>query len=152
MIGTWCNNRISEKLNQDYPRDFSLSDIDGCIRCHYKTINGEIQTRLIIYESKNEKEKEMGGAQYKTLSILNNSIKWENFDKYSGLFIIKIVDINNRLEWYDIDKEVIRITTFDQLYRIFSCKKYEEILSLNNIPNGYEELPEVIQKQEWMDI
>ena len=28
----------------------------------------------------------------------------------------------------------------------------KEILSLNNIPNGYEEVPEVIQKQDWMDI
>ena len=25
-----------------------------------------------------------------------------------------------------------------------------EILSLNDIPNGYEEVPEVIQEQEWM--
>ena len=133
MIGTWYNNRISEKLNKEYAKDFSLCDIDGCIRCHYKTEDGLIKIRFIIYESKNENEKEMGDAQHKTLKMLEQSIKWENFDKYSGLFIIKIIDTSNKLEWYDLNKKMVRTTTFNQLYSIFSCKEYKKDLPHNFI-------------------
>ena len=65
MKDTWHNNRISEKLNKEYKKDFSICDIDGAVRCNY--IN---KTRFIIYESKNENEKLMGASQLITLKIL----------------------------------------------------------------------------------
>jgi|TARA_Y100000296_G_scaffold83792_1_gene115581 hypothetical protein len=151
MIGTWHNNRISEKLNKEYKHDFSICDIDGCVRCHYKTAAGEFMTRFIIFESKNENEKEMRSAQHKSLQYLNNAIDWSYFDRFSGLYIIKIIDLDNRLEWYDINKKLIRITTFDELYKIFSGKVYEEnsngLIKMDQKEQKYLDVPEWFSKE-----
>jgi|TARA_R100001132_G_C3241178_1_gene71862 uncharacterized protein (DUF2344 family) len=118
MINTWHNNRISEKLNKEFPKDFSICDIDGAIRKHYME-NNKLNTRFIIYESKNKYEN-LSSAQLKTLKLINDSINWKNFDNYSGLFIIKIIDLEDKLEWYNLQNELIRSTTFEELYNIFS--------------------------------
>jgi hypothetical protein len=121
MTGTWQNNRISEKLYNEYPRDFSICDIDGAVRCHYSD-NGT-QTRFILYESKNEGEKPMGKSQYLTLKFLRDSIDWHRFDRYSGLFVLKIIDLDNDIIWYNLEGDIIRRTNFDNLYRIFSHRE-----------------------------
>lgn len=118
---SWHNNRISKKLNEDYPRSFSICDIDGLVRCNYKE-NGAWITRFIIYESKNDNEKPMNDAQKKSLELLDFSINWKQFDKYSGLYVLKIIDINQKIIWYNIKGENKYETTFDELYNIFSCK------------------------------
>jgi len=117
MKDTWHNNRISEKLNKEYKKDFSICDIDGAVRCNY--VN---KTRFIIYESKNENEKLMGASQLITLKILNSSIDWTKFDEYSGVFVLKIIDLENEIIWYSLEGIEIRKTTFKELYNIFSCK------------------------------
>lgn len=121
MINTWHNNRISEKLNKEFARDFSICDIDGVVRCHYR-LNGKTKTRLIIYESKNDKEKKMGKSQLMSLKQIEQSIDWRNFDRYSGLYVIKIIDIENDLRWYNLRGELKLQTTFHKLYEIFSGK------------------------------
>jgi hypothetical protein len=121
MINTWHNNRISKKLNEDFPKDFSICDIDGVVRTEYN-INGEWKKRFIIYESKNEYEKIMGESQRKSLKLLNDSIDWSKFDEYSGLYVLKIIDLENEILWYDINQNLIRKTNFTELYNIFSCK------------------------------
>ena len=122
MKGTWHNNRISEKLNKEYKKDFSICDIDGAVRCAYIK-NNVWHNRFIIYESKNEKEKDIGDAQLKTLKLINNNFNWTKFDEYSGVFIIKIIDLENELQWFNLQGILIRTTTFDELYNIFSVKQ-----------------------------
>jgi len=117
MKDTWHNNRISKKINEDYPKDFSLCDIDGIVRCHY-----EDKTRFIIYESKNENEKPMGKAQLLSLKTLEENINWSNFDKFSGVYVLKIIDLENMIIWYNLKGEIVYRTTFEELYKIFSCK------------------------------
>jgi len=124
----WWNNRISKKLNLEYPFDFSTQDIDGVVRCHY-TIDGEIFTRLILYESKNVREKTMGSSQLKTLQLIEKSIDWSKFDSFSGLFVLVIVDIDTSINWYKLDRTKVRNTTFDELYKIFSAKIIDKTLS-----------------------
>ena len=121
MINTWHNNRISEKLNLEYPKDFSICDIDGLVKCFY-TENNKIKVRFIIYESKNIHEKAMGKAQLTSLKILNDSIDWSKFDEFSGVYVLKIIDIDNKIIWYSLDGEIKRETTFSELYNIFSGK------------------------------
>lgn len=122
MKGTWHNNRISEKLNKEYKKDFSICDIDGAVRCAYIK-NNVWHNRFIIYESKNEKEKDIGDAQLKTLKLINDNFNWTKFDEYSGVFIIKIIDLENELQWFNLQGILIRTTTFDELYNIFSVKQ-----------------------------
>ena len=117
MKNTWHNNRISEKLNKEYKKDFSICDIDGAVRCQYGK-----QTRLIIYESKNINERLMGSSQLITLKILNDCIEWKKFDAYSGVYVLKIIDLENEIIWYNLKGVEIRKTTFKELYNIFSCK------------------------------
>ena len=117
MKGTWHNNRISEKLNKEYKKDFSLCDIDGAVRCNYSK-----HIRFIIYESKNIYEKNMGESQLTTLKVLNDSIDWDNFDEYSGVYVMKIIDLDNEIIWYNLEGVEIRRTTFEELYNIFSCR------------------------------
>jgi len=120
MKDTWHNNRISKKLNEEYPRYFSICDIDGAVRCNY--FNQE-KCRFIIYESKNENET-LSPTQLETLKLLNENINWNSncFDNSSGVYIIKIIDIDKYLEWYDLNDNLIKTTTFKQLYKIFSNK------------------------------
>tara|TARA_Y100001963_G_C6644396_1_gene382588 strand:- start:107 stop:514 length:408 start_codon:yes stop_codon:yes gene_type:complete len=128
MIKTWHNNRISKILNEKFPKTFSLCDIDGVIRCHYD-IDGVKQIRFIIYESKNENEKEMGKAQYLSLKMLEKAINWNKFDYESGLYIIKIIDEERELEWYKLEEyprmRLIKTTTIEDIYKIFSCDEYK---------------------------
>jgi hypothetical protein len=123
MIGSWHNNRISQKLNLEFAHDFSLCDIDGLVRCHY-TLNDSKYTRFIIYESKNLYEIDIKSSQKMSLNILNDSINWSKFDNYSGVFILKIIDLDNEIQWYDLKDNLIRTTSFIDLYNIFSCKIY----------------------------
>jgi hypothetical protein len=121
MINSWHNNRISKKLNEEYDKTFSLCDVDGMIRTHYYD-KGCLKTRFIIYESKNDMEKKMGSSQLKSLSLLESSIDWNKFDSFSGLFILKILDLDNKIEWYKLNGKLIRTTNFNQLYEIFAGK------------------------------
>ncbi len=120
MKHTWHNNRISQKLEEEFPRDFSICDIDGTVRYEYEEGN-KLKCRLIIYESKNQFEK-ISKSQIKTLKKINNNIKWSSFDETSGIYIIKIIDIDNCLEWYDLDNKLIATTTFKELHGIFTNK------------------------------
>lgn len=123
MIGTWHNNRISEKLNKEYPRDFSICDIDGLVRTHYSSC-GKQKTRLILYESKNQSEKIMGDSQRQSLEMIDKSIDWSAFDECSGVYVIKIIDIENSLDVFRVStREHICNVSFEELYQIFSAKK-----------------------------
>ena len=124
-MSDWCNNRISKNLYEDYPKDFSLCDIDGAVKCFYKDQEtGKTVIRFIIYESKNEHEREMGKSQLSTLKIIDDAINWKQFDKYSGLYVLKIKDIDNEIIWENLQSKEIRRTTFEELYNIFSCKVF----------------------------
>ena len=64
----------------------------------------------------------MGNSQLTTLRTLNNAIDWTKFDEHSGVFVLKIIDLENKIIWYDLQGNEIRITSFKELYKIFSCK------------------------------
>lgn len=115
MTGEWYNNRIGKKLYEDYPHDFSICDIDGLVRFSYWS------DRMIIYESKNERES-ISRSQLTSLRKLDSAIDWSRFDDLSGAYIIKIVDIDTDLRWYNLQGHLIFRTTFDELYNIFSGK------------------------------
>lgn len=121
MVHEWYNNRIGKELNQNYPKDFSLCDVDGIVRCHY-SINEDLFTRLIIYESKNNQEKKMGKSQLMSLRKLQEAINWSMFDSMSGVYVLQIIDIDENIRWYSLDGVLIRKTTMSELYKIFSCK------------------------------
>jgi hypothetical protein len=121
MENEWYNNRISKKLNIEYPRDFSICDIDGAVRFGYYKDRVH-NNRFIIYESKNELEKPMGKSQLTSLKMLSDAIDWTKFDEYSGVFVFKIIDLENEILWYDLQGNKIRTVTFKELYNIFSGK------------------------------
>lgn len=123
MSKTWHNNAISKILNEEFKKDFTLIDIDGAVRCHYKD-NGIFKTRFIIYESKWKNERKMKDAQLKSLKQLRDIIDWSKFDRYSGLFVFKVIDIKESIIWYSLEGVKIRETTIKELYDIFSCKTY----------------------------
>ncbi len=87
MKDDWHNNKISKKLDEEYPHDFSICDIDGACRVFYKH-EGKSKSRLVIYESKYLNEP-IHQTQLQTLFEISNSMKWENFDKQSGVFVIR---------------------------------------------------------------
>lgn len=118
----WCNNAIGAKLNKDYPRDFSLCDIDGLVRKEYVS-SSKHYTRMIIYESKHENEK-IGTSQLKSLTTLSASIRWENFDNYSGVFILRHDEELNDVIVYKIhenDWQRRGEISFETLYAWFSA-------------------------------
>jgi len=115
MIGEWYNNEIGKKLNEEYPHDFSLCDIDGLARFSYWN------KRVIIYESKHKNET-MRYSQKESLRILDNAIDWSKFDDMSGLYILRVIDLEDHIEWWKLNGEKVRITTFKELYDIFSGK------------------------------
>jgi len=119
MKDSWHNNLIGKKLNEEYAHDFSICDIDGAVRCGYKEY--DYKTRFIIYESKYQNEK-LSTTQLDTLKLLNKAIHWDMFDTHSGIFIIRIFDIENDLRWFDLEDNLIAKTTFKELYNIFSVK------------------------------
>jgi len=145
MNGSWCNNAISKKLNEEYPHDFSICDIDGVCRTYYqKQIKPYplspiiYKSRLVIYESKHEGEK-ISNTQLDTLDILQQNMKWENFDDKSGVFIIKHDDELNELKIYtisNISKNIkteyklnfIKKLSFDEFYNWISVKDQKKIL------------------------
>ena len=122
MKNDWQNNRISKKLNLEYPTYFSLCDIDGAVRCEPTQFNDIDKTRLIIYESKNEKEKLMGNSQLTTLKTIQESIDWSSFDAESGVFVMKIIDLKTQIIWYDLQGTEVRRTNFNELYDVFRGK------------------------------
>ena len=89
----WQNNYFNERIYKEFPRKFSIEDIDGIIRFEYVE-NDVWKTRLIIIEIKRFDEKEIGQAQLKTLSTLYKAIDWNKFDDKSGVFLIKAIDDN----------------------------------------------------------
>ena len=125
MRDTWHNNLISKELSLYYPHDFSICDLNGVVRWSFFR-NGEQKHRLIIYESKNQYEK-ISNTQLESLRILNEHIDWTDFDNYSGCYIIKIIKEKKdkrpvEMEWYNLYDKMIRKTTMDELYKIFSGK------------------------------
>jgi hypothetical protein len=127
MIGTWHNNIISKKLNEEYPRDFSIHDIDGVCRCNYTDDEGESKIRLIIYESKYEKEK-IGKEQLQTLRLINESMNWDEFDDKSGVFIIRVPDDNvGYMKIYSIYNELLYEYTMDEFHDFISVDEFKPI-------------------------
>jgi len=116
MRNEWYNNLIGKKLFEEYPHDFSVCDIDGAVRCRY----GD-QTRLIFYESKNAGER-ISRTQIETLRVIESNINWHAFDYMSGVYILRIIDIDSIIEWRNLDNQLVHVTNFDQLYAIFSAK------------------------------
>jgi len=122
--GYWCNNPISKKLNLRYKHDFSICDIDGVCRCFYKV--DDWITRMVIYESK-YKDEIASQTQLQSLYYLNEAIKWEMFDKQSGLFLIRIMELdsNNEPEILEINK------IFEVGWKKYSYEKYNETSIIN---------------------
>ena len=100
MKNSWHNNKISKRLDEEYPHDFSICDIDGICRCFYKQ-NNTWKTRFIIYESK-EKNEEASQTQLQSLYELQTNIKWENFDEYSGVYLLKHDEAVEKIDMYKI--------------------------------------------------
>ena len=117
MKDSWHNNLIGKRLNErsDW-HDFGLCDIDGASLKVYLS-----NKRFIIYESKYRMEN-LSQSQKRILDTLDEAIDWKKFDELSGVFIIRIVDIDEELEWFDLQGKLIRTTTLDELYEIFSAK------------------------------
>ena len=116
MKDYWQNNLLNKKLNEEFPHDFGLCDIDGVVMClNYN------KKRFIIFESKNEFEK-ISDSQLRILKTLKESIDWTKFDDYSGIFILRIIDIDSNIKWYDLDDNLVRNTTMLEVYNIFSKK------------------------------
>lgn len=110
----WQNNRLNEILNVRYKHDFSLCDIDGvALKLH------SLNKRLIIFETKNARER-ISNSQLTTLRTIEESINWKGFDRFSGVYILQLVDIENDIRWFNTSRRVVRRTTIDELYLIFS--------------------------------
>jgi hypothetical protein len=128
MKDSWQNNKISKKLNEEYPHDFSICDIDGICRCFYKQ-NNTWKQRFVIYESK-EKNEEASQTQLQSLYELDKSIKWENFDEHSGVYLLKHDEDVKCIDVYKIKEngfhkyqyEKIGETTMDRFYNWVSVK------------------------------
>jgi hypothetical protein len=127
----WYNNEIGKRLYEEYRHDFSVCDIDGVCRKFYKQ-NNSWNTRLVIYESKHENE-EISDTQLNTLYVLDKSIDWRNFDKYSGIFLIKHNENLSQLELNKIvnvsetikprfELNYIKTIDMDGFYNWISCK------------------------------
>jgi len=125
---SWHNNRISKELNEHYKHDFSICDLDGVVRWSFVE-KGKDKHRFIVYESKNKGER-VSQTQLQTLRILNENMDWLNFDKFSGCYIIEIIKYKEErpieMDWYNLYGELIRTTTMDKLYKIFSGKPFNE--------------------------
>ena len=119
MKNDWHNNKISKRLDEEYPHDFSICDIDGACRVFYKE-NNFYKNRLVIYESK-ELSEIITQTQLNTLFVLDHNIKWENFDEFSGLFIIRH-DINI---WNLKVMKIIEIVGYGR--PLFDCQIVKEI-------------------------
>jgi hypothetical protein len=122
------NNRLNERINKELPHDFSICDLDGIVYCFYKIKdNTDYQKRLIIYEAKN-KDEAISKTQLNTMKMLWHAIKWETFDRLSGMFIFRAVDDDfNELEistLFDQDKKT-RVH-FEDLHKWFSAKNEKE--------------------------
>lgn len=142
MKNDWHNNLISKMLDEKYPHDFSICDIDGVCRVFYK-INNEWKTRLIIYESKMINEP-ISQTQMQTLYQINKNINWSSFDKQSGLYVIKHDENIINLDIYNIievigygmplfELKLIKSITMDDFYNWISAtdkrnKKYFKLL------------------------
>ena len=113
----WQNNILNERIYEELPKDFSLCDLDGCVHCFYP---GGV--RLIIYECKRQYEK-LSKTQLNALRLLKKFISWENFDEYSGVFIIRELEDNFKtfiIE--DLEENYIRKADIKYLHAWFSCK------------------------------
>jgi len=113
----WQNNLFNKRINEEFPKKFSLCDLDGIITFFY-----EDKVRLIIYETKRNYE-DCSKTQLTTLNLLRESIDWNKFDEWSGVFLIKGMNDNfNISEIYKIeDKRLkfIKEVTFDYYKRWF---------------------------------
>lgn len=130
MKNDWHNNLISKKLDEEYPHDFSICDIDGACRVFYKH-EGNYKSRLVIYESKHLNEP-IHQTQLQTLFEISDNMNWENFDKQSGVFVIRHDNNVWNLKVHKIKKAVgygrplfecqlIKEMTFDNFYNWISA-------------------------------
>jgi len=140
MKNEWYNNEISKRLYEQYNHDFSICDIDGVCRKFYKK-DKIWMTRLVIYESKYEREY-FSQTQMGTLHVLDKNINWNSFDKYSGVYAIlhdadliklkihKILSDNKLPPKYSI--KFIKEITMDSFYKWISVKDVEQDYGLSN--------------------
>ena len=146
----WYNNDIGKRFNEDYPRTFSLCDMDGITRCGYEEpVSGKYENRLIIYESKHIGEKaktdksvqvtkktEISQPQFDTLCLLKSVINWSKLDNKSGVYAIIHDNKVRNLKLYDIDKNwnndkgqwdrkcnLTKEITMDEFYNLVSVAK-----------------------------
>jgi len=146
MKDSWHNNKISKKLNEEYPHDFSICDIDGACRVFFKE-DGKYKNRLVIYESK-EINEEIKQTQLNTLWEINANMRWENFDEYSGVYLIRHDEEIWNLKIYKIQKiigyqklifecEFIKDMTMDGFYNwISATDKRDKELYISNKNNN----------------
>jgi len=134
---SWHNNELGKILNEKYPHDFSMCDIDSICRWNnFKNQNA--LKRLIIYESKYHMEK-LSITQAESLLELQKSIDWNNYDSSSGLFIIrycvKPLEIDSPIQLFRLTmnlKEQLFINCFiDDFYKLISGKINIEELLIN---------------------
>jgi hypothetical protein len=106
----WCNNPFNARINKEFPKKFSLCDLDGVIRFQYKG-----GTRLIIYEVKRSLEY-LKEQQEITLWLLKESIDWSKYDNQSGVFVIRALDDNfDKCDIYSFSNEgkLRKIATYE---------------------------------------
>lgn len=133
MKNDWHNNLISKRLDEEYPHDFSICDIDGVTRVFYKAKNG-YKNRLIIYESKHKNEP-ASQQQLETLFLLNDIIDWSKLDSRSGLYLITHDESATHLEKCKITRtfdkgsnkyrygyDTVDHTTIDNFYKLVSAQ------------------------------
>jgi len=140
MTNEWYNNEISKRLYKHYNHDFSICDIDGVCRKFYRDGN-EWKTRLVIYESKYEKEY-FSQTQMNTLYVLDKNINWNNFDKHSGVYAIihnkdlselsinKILNISKTIKFKG-ELNHIKFMSLDSFYNWISVKDIEQDYGFN---------------------
>lgn len=139
MKDTWHNNKISKRLNEEYPHDFSICDIDGVCR-HNNKQDPDDKKRLIMYESKVGDEP-ASPTQLETLYDIKKSIKWENYDDKSGVCLIRHDYDAKYLTIYKIEKRVdpmfycteeVTTSTLDEFYKLISRKDNDLDLYFSN--------------------
>lgn len=115
----WRNNIISARMNDEFPRSFSICDVDGAVHVFY---SGN-KKRIIIYESKFKNE-ELTDSQTRMLYMLEEYFDFSKCDRYSGVYIFVGENANfDEISIYKIEskQQIFKaIISIKQLYGLFS--------------------------------
>jgi len=95
----WQNNLLNKIFWDEFPRSFTLEDIDGITHCYISPEKKEEKIKIVIYDTKNASEK-IGGQQLRLLYILKMILHLltkvynvKEFDEKSAVYIIRFPEL-----------------------------------------------------------